>query len=375
MTFINGTVFTQDGTFQRCDFNTEDGLFSQIKTNCPKDINVVDLEGSLVIPGLVDIHTHGNNGFRFETATKSEFDVMTKYLATNGITTISASTTAIDAEVLLDSLRNISNYMEHIPSGHTQIRSISMEGPFMSPNKNGAMEKKNFILPQISLFHRFQEAAKGYIKMICVAPEVTGAIPFIEEISKNVNVSMGHTCANYQEACNAFEAGVTQINHLYNAMDSGNHRESSVLYAGAETDYVVAQLIADGIHIHPSVIKATFKLFCRDRVALISDSVQFCGLPDGIYPEKNRIVTVKDKRAMNENGTICGSTMNLFEGMKNLISYGIAIETAIKSVTETPAKALGLCDVGVIAVGKNADFVVCDTYFNINSVYINGNKI
>ena len=206
-----------------------------------------------------------------------------------------------------------------------------MEGPFISKHKKGAQDDTYIIPSDVELFHRFQRAAEGLVKFIAVAPEVEGALAFVDRVKDEAVVSLAHTNADYDEALAAFQRGASHAVHLFNAMPPFGHREPGVVGAVADSHHVTAELICDGIHIHPSVVRAAFKILGENRIILISDSMRAAGMPDGTYTLGGQAVQVTRGRAvLVSSGALAGSASNLMECMKTSVKeMGIPLETAV----------------------------------------------
>lgn len=257
----------------------------------------------------------------------------------------------------------------NLPKECAVIAGIHMEGPFLSEAKKGAQDSKYIIEPKIEMFKELNEACGNMIKIITMAPEADGGLEFIKEMSKTVQISLGHTNADYDLAKEAFSSGASRITHIYNAMPAFSHRAPSVVGAGCDNPNVFAEIISDGIHLHPSIIRATFKMFSDDRVVLISDGMMATGMENGTYELGGQKVTMKDKKAMLQDGTIAGSATNLFECMRKAVSFGIPLQSAIKCCTRTPAISIGEFDkMGSIEEGKLANIVIMDNDLNIVDV-------
>jgi N-acetylglucosamine-6-phosphate deacetylase len=254
------------------------------------------------------------------------------------------------------------------------IHGIYMEGPFFSKNKKGAQAEEHLKDPDIQLFNRLYKASGENIKICALAPELENSEEFINEVKNKVVLSLAHTDSDYQKALTSINLGVKNITHLYNAMSPFNHRSPGVIGAAFDSD-VTVELICDGIHVHPAVIRATFKTVGSDRVILVSDSMAACGMKDGYYKLGGQNIIVKNGKATLKNGTIAGSTTNLMECVKNCYMFGIPLEQAIKSATFNPAKLIGVDDkTGSIKVGKYADLVLIDKNFNVKGVFVKGEK-
>ena len=247
-----------------------------------------------------------------------------------------------------------------------------MEGPFFSEKKKGAQNGSYLKLPDIKAFQKLYDSSEGLIRIVDVAAELSGAETFTKHAATLCKVAIAHTDCTYDEAETVFDAGASHLTHLFNAMPGIHHRKPGPIGAGNERKGVTAELICDGLHVHPSAIRMAFKLF-PGRVCLISDALRCCGMPDGKYTLGGQEVFLKNGVARLADGTIAGSATNLYDCMKKAVEFGIPREQAVMSATIIPAAVVGCADkVGSIAAGKNADFVVCDEQLNPKSVYLNG---
>ena len=252
---------------------------------------------------------------------------------------------------------------------------INMEGPFFSEKKKGAQNASYLRLPDYAAFERLYNASEGLLRIADIAAELPGAVEFTEKASKLCTVSIAHTDCTYEEASAVFDAGASHLTHLYNAMPGIHHRKPGPIGAGSERENVVAELISDGYHIHPSAVRMAFRLF-PGRICLISDALRCCGMPDGQYTLGGQDVFLKGGVAKLADGTIAGSAANLYECMQRAVSFGIPAEQAILSATIIPAREIGQdAEIGSITVGKLADFVVCDAALNRSAVYLGGQAL
>lgn len=355
MIIKNGLVFQADGSFRKMDLFVKDHKLVASQEEVT-DQTVVDAEGLKVLPGLVDIHSHGAFGHDFSDADAQGLKTVLKYEKSNGITSYCPTSMTLP----LEELEKIFQTAHQVGEDEDQARivGINMEGPFLDVPKKGAHVEAYIRKPEGEFFDNCQKAANGLIKLVTLAPNVEGAQEFIKEYHDKVVISLGHTSADYNCAKEATEAGAHHVTHLYNAMQPLSHREPGLIGAAIDDKECVVELISDGIHIHPCVVRATFELF-PGRVALISDSMMATGMENGTYQLGGQEVTVKDGKATLANGTIAGSATNLYDCMRRAVSFGVPEEQAILAATAVPAKSIGVYDrVGSIEVGKEADLLL-----------------
>ena len=375
MVFKNANIFTEDFQFVRGGFTVENGRFGKVfEGDC--DCKGYDLGGAYVIPGLIDVHNHGNSNADFSDGSYEGVARMAAYLGANGVTSFAPASMTLPYDVLEKAFATAAKLHAEKPAGSSKLQGIQMEGPFFSEKKKGAQNGAYLRLPDYDAFEKLFNGCGGLVKIVDVAPELEGAEEFVAKASKLCTVSIAHTDSDYEHAKAAIDAGVTHLTHLYNAMPPIHHRKPGVIGAAAENKKVRAELICDGIHVHPSSIRMAFSLFGASRIVLISDALRCCGMPDGTYELGGQAVYLKGKTCTLADGTLAGSVTNLFDCMRNVISYGIAPEKAVRAATWNPACALGLeNEIGSIAPGKCADFVICDADLNRKAVYIDGELV
>ncbi|MGB8452622.1 MAG: N-acetylglucosamine-6-phosphate deacetylase [Anaerocolumna sp.] len=392
MLYKNAEVFI-DGKFQYADFEIENGRFSTVRSrigslNEESDINpssdknqstcepgmdpaaAWDCSGKRIIPGFIELHSHGCIGYDFTTAGSDGIEKMCGYYAKNGITSILATTMTIDYEIYKKAMQHIKEKMENQTNG-SRIIGINMEGPFLGADKKGAHDVRYLMPIDEEKYTELNELSGDNVRIIDLDPNLAGSIEFIKKHSKGKVISLAHTSCDYDLAAKAIDAGATHVTHLFNAMNGLHHRQPGLV--GAVSDFNVhAELICDGIHIHPAVIRLMYKV-APDKLILISDSMSAAGLDDGIYELGGQKVYVKEGKATLEDGTIAGSTTSIYKAFKNAIKFGIPVEHAILSATLIPARAIKAdLDIGSIAVGKKADFIIMDQDYNIEKVFRDG---
>ena len=369
MIIKNIQIYCEDKKFHFGDLAIEDGRFVD---TVKLATDVVDGNGAYAIPGLIDLHFHGCMGYDFCDGTLEAIQAIAEYEASVGVTSVAPATMTLPVETLEGILQTSASYGNVIGA---HLVGINMEGPFISKEKKGAQNALNIIPCNTEVLRRFQKAAKGLVKFIGIAPEYNDVIPFIQEVKEEVSVSLAHTNANYEQAKAAFDNGACHVVHLHNAMPAFSHREPGVVGAAFDSKHVMVEIICDGIHIHPSMVRATFEMFGADRVILISDSMRATGMADGRYTLGGQDVDVKENRAiLVSGGALAGSVTNLMDCMKIAIKdMGIPLEDAIGCATINPARALKIDDkYGSIASGKIANVVLLDKELNLQKVIING---
>ncbi|NLU23315.1 MAG: N-acetylglucosamine-6-phosphate deacetylase [Clostridiales bacterium] len=375
MLYQNALLFTGDFRFIKGSFETENGKFTKVYEGVTSQ-NGVNLGGALVLPGLIDVHNHGNSGADFSDGDGDGLLKMAAYLGRCGVTSFAPASMTLPYEVLGRAFATAQDLYQQRPAGHAKLLGIQMEGPFFSPAKKGAQNGDYLRVPDFEAFYKLYAACDGLIRIVDIAPELPGALDFIKRAKSLCTVSIAHTDASYEQAKAAIDAGASHVTHLYNAMPPLHHRKPGVIGAAAENSAVRAELICDGMHVHPSAVRLAFSLFGGERMVLISDALRCCGMEEGTYDLGGQQVEMKDGVCKLPDGTLAGSVTHLFDCMKNAISFGVPAADAIRAATYNPACALGVEDrVGSIEVGKDADFVICSPLYERLAVYIDGEKV
>ena len=374
--FVPGVVVTRDGRIH-------DVLLGEdISVNASEEEPVLDGEGSFCFPGMIDLHFHGCKGYDFCDGTKEAVEEIAKYEASIGVTAIAPATMTLPVDELCDILANGAAYRAEQQNKSVKkeadLVGVNMEGPFISEAKKGAQDARNIIPCDTAVYRKFQEAADGLVKFIGIAPEEGDAVSFIEDVKGEVSVSLAHTNADYETAKKAFDAGADHAVHLYNAMPAFTHREPGVVGAVADSEHVMAEIICDGVHIHPATVRTTFKMMGEDRMILISDSMRAAGMPVGQYTLGGQDVNVKGNKAtMVLDGALAGSVTTLPDCVRTVVKeMGISLETAIACATINPARSLGIDALyGSVEQGKKADLVLWDEKLQLVHVMKDGEVI
>lgn len=370
MIIKNAFVFSENNQFEKNHIYIQG---ERICHSVDPDAETIEAEGLYAIPGLTDIHFHGCVGYDFCDGTTEATRAIANYESSCGVTNISPATMTLGHEELTKIFTNAAAYENN--EGASLV-GINMEGPYLNREKKGAQNGAYLKQPDLEHFRTMQDLSGGLIKLVAIAPEEEGAMEFISTVKDEVVVSVAHTTADYKTAMKAFKCGASNVTHLYNAMPPFSHRDPGVIGAALDSEHVKVELICDGVHIAPSVVRATFKMFGDDRIILISDSMMATGLENGEYSLGGQKVFVTGNKATLSNGTIAGSTTNLMDCMKTAVSMGIPLESAVKCAAVNPAKQIGIYnEYGSITPGKYANIVLLNPDLSINKVILRGKTL
>lgn len=377
--FRKGSIVIQNGKFAGIYTEDMEDMTEYVRTGHMdsegKDEKVIDGSNCYALPGLIDLHFHGCTGYDFCDGTKEAIEEIAKYEASVGVTAIAPATMTLPVKELVRILSVAADYKKESHEG-ADLVGINMEGPFISEEKKGAQDERHIISCDEAVCEKFLRASEGLVKFVGVAPEQSeNAVEFIHRMKDKVKISLAHTNADYDTAKAAFAAGACHAVHLYNAMPPFTHRSPGVVGAVSDSPHVNAELICDGVHIHPSIVRATFQMLGAERMILISDSMRATGMPDGRYTLGGLEVDVTGNRAvLASNGALAGSATNLMDCMRTAVKeMGIPLETAAACVTMNPAKALGIYnEYGSISVGKKGNVVLLDEELNLKMVVKDG---
>ena len=374
MIIKNALIYTPRHTFEKGSILIREGRIVPFGT--PEEgEEVLDAEGLYALPGLVDIHFHGAMGKDFCDGTEEAIQTLADFEASKGVLAICPATMTFSEEILNGVMDAAA---AHKNGKGADLVGINMEGPFISPKKVGAQNPEYVHTADIEMFRRLQKRANGLIKLVDVAPEEPGALDFIRACRDEVRISIAHTCTDYDTAIAAFEAGATHMTHLYNAMPGITHRAPGPIIAALEKGAEV-ELITDNVHIHPAMVRFTFRTFGDDHTILIADSMMACGLPDGQYSLGGQAVTVEGRRATltEQPGTIAGSATCLYDCMKVAVrEMNVPLESAARAASENPARSIGIdADYGSLAAGRYGNVILADADLNIQAVIQKGTRI
>ena len=371
MRITGGQVFDLHEGFVRRDVCFDGRLLSSSSA----DGKTYDASGCYVIPGLTDLHFHGCMGKDFSDADPEGLEIMARYELSQGVTQICPAGMTLLEEQLTKVCQVAAAHRDANKPG-AELCGINLEGPFLSTAKKGAQKADWIHAPDVDMFRRLMAASKGLVKLVSIAPEEPGAMEFIEAVEGEVTVSIAHTTADYDTAMEAFGLGARQVTHLFNAMPPFSHRAPGVVGAALDTPICNVELICDGVHIHPSVVRATFKMFGPKRVILVSDTMRAAGMPDGDYTLGGQPVKVKGKYATLADGTLAGSVTNLMNCMRTAVSFGIPLEDAVWAAAVNPARAIGIFSrMGSLEPGKRANVVVLDQNLELKDVFFRGELV
>ena len=372
MRYENGWIFA-DGRFVRGGFSVENGRFAHVLEDVPGPAE--DLDGALVIPGLVDIHVHGCAGADFSDGDYAGLVRMARYLARRGVTSFAPASMTLPYDALDKAFHAAARLRREGLADGARLMGIQMEGPFLSREKRGSQNPAYLRLPDWDRFLQLYDAAEGLLRIVDVAPELPGAVEFTRRASEKCRVSVAHTAAGYDQAAAVFDAGATHLTHLFNAMSGIHHRHPGSIGAASERENVTAELICDGIHVHPSAVRMAFRLF-PGRICLISDALRCCGMADGSYSLGGQEILLSGGVARLTGGAIAGSAADLYQCMRRAVSFGIPREQAVWAATALPARVIGReSETGAIADGRAADFVICGGELEPEAVYLGGKRL
>jgi N-acetylglucosamine-6-phosphate deacetylase len=363
----NGRIVSSLGV-KACDLWIENGRICEEKQNADKTVDVL---GAYLLPGFIDIHTHGSSGVNYSKA--ENFSAALEFCAGQGVTTVVPTIGVRPLDELIASIKNAVSEKNKLKSG-ARIAGIHLEGPFVNEKKKGAMATPDIPCTKEN-FLKLTDAAEGNIRVMTIAPERENAYEVISEgASLGIRMSVGHTDADFQTVKLGIDAGISGATHTFNAMRQYDHREPGVLGAVLTDSRVSCEVICDLVHLHFSTIELIKLCKGVGNMILVSDSGMITGLGDGEYLVDGKLRIVKDKVARNENGNLAGSCYTMTDSARKMLSCGFTLCDIVAMCAENPAKAIGMSEIGSLEVGKSADIIVCDKELNVGSVYVRGER-
>ncbi|MEH7107690.1 N-acetylglucosamine-6-phosphate deacetylase [Bacillus sp. JJ1764] len=367
-------IYTEDQTIEKGYIKVENQKIMEMGSiaNLTNEdgLKVIEVpEYFHAVPGFIDVHIHGVNGADTMDATTEAIDTMATSLPREGTTSFLATTMTQEAAKIEAAIVNASNYIARQPTnGVAEVVGIHLEGPFVNPKMAGAQPVQHITEPDLTLFKKWETLSNDTIRLVTIAPEQPGGLELIRYLKeKGIIASIGHTNATYEDVGRAIEAGANHVTHLFNQMRGLHHREPGVVGAAFLRKELVAELIVDGIHVHPEMVKLAYLQKQSEGLILITDSMRAKCMKNGQYDLGGQEVTVKDGKATLADGTLAGSILTLGHGVRNMMTYsGCSLHEVIKMASVNPAKQLKMYDrKGSLTVGKDADIVILDKQMEV----------
>ncbi len=368
MLIKNAFVYTTNYDFRKMDVLVEDGKIAEISESINSDCESFDASGAHLIPGFINIHVHGAIGYDVMETTPDALEKVSVFFMQDGVTSYLPTTVAAPYDETVAAVKQFAAYMK-TPHEGAEVLGVNIEGPYLNMNFRGAHAPQFLAAPSNFSIDGIMEAADGQIKVITLAPEVEGAVEFVKAYKEQFKISLGHGGNDYDKCVAAFEAGATQVTHLFNTMPPIHHRNKGLIHAAFEAG-VYAELICDNVHVDKSVVLMAIKMFGVDKICVITDGVHATGHQDGRYSFAGAPFTVVNGVAKNDEGNLVGGTATMLQCVKNLVKWGISLEDAVRMATANPADAIGVADKkGRIDIGMDADLVLLDNELNVKKVW------
>ncbi len=372
----NASVLT-GGKFARGNMIIEDGIITEpCSASCPPDADIIDAAGRQLVPGVIDIHTHGGVGVDFNHVQAQDVAKAAAFFASQGVTSFLPAVMTDDPDVMCERLAAVAE--AKYDRNCTAVRGIHLEGPFLSPAYKGAMPERFLRLPDYELFSRFQKAARGLIRIVTLAPELEGAAELTRRLTAGgVRVSVGHSGASYEETAACIRAGAASTTHTMNGMKLLHMHDPAILTAVLESD-IFCEMICDGFHLHPPVIRLLLKTKGADKMIPVTDSIMAAGCPDGsYYLGVNKVKVENGDAKLADTGTRAGSTLTMIRAVRNLLKFTeLPRETVFTMVSQNPARLLGIYgNTGSLDAGKQADMVLLSGDTEIDTVFCRGRPV
>ncbi|PLS05352.1 N-acetylglucosamine-6-phosphate deacetylase [Neobacillus cucumis] len=373
----NARVYTPDAVIERSSVvvNNEGKIEEAgVCENSSTYDRIIDAEGLLLLPGFIDIHIHGGNGYSVMDGTYEALSGVSTYHAKHGTTSFLATTTTGTREAIIKALNCAADSMEKGVPG-AEIIGIHLEGPYLNLKRCGAQSKEEIRPSNLIELKEFLEAGNGQLKLATIAPEIENGMMALQFLKDNgVTVSIGHSDATFEQVKEAVKKGASQTTHHFNGMSPVHHREPGVAGAGLIMNEITPEIISDGIHVHPAIVKLLFDTKGPSNICAITDAVACAGLPEGEYGD----VVMKEGQVMLKDGSsLAGSTLTMINAFKNILTFtGYSIEAILPSFTLVPARQIHMGhQKGSIEAGKDADFLLVDSELTILSTFVKGKEV
>ncbi|MGX4585925.1 N-acetylglucosamine-6-phosphate deacetylase [Paenibacillus chitinolyticus] len=371
-------VIQEDNSTQSVTLWIRNGIIERIESSLASlpegEYEYMDGQGRLLIPGMIDVHIHGANGFDMMDGSETSIQEVSRACAATGCTSFLATSVSSTIEDLIAMIRSVKRVAGHEVGA--KIAGLHLEGPYLNPKRKGMQNERFLRHPDLAEMKEIFDEADGLIKMVTIAPELPGGMELISFLKETgVIIAVAHSDATYEEAKQAFGAGASHVTHCFNGMRPIHHRDPGLVVAAFEEEHVSLQAIVDGIHLHPAIVRMMHRLKGPDGMVLITDALQAMGLGDGKYMFGGHPVTVSEGVARLEDGTLASSTVTMNEALRLTVDTGISLTDAVKMASSSPARLLGLANKGKISAGFDADLVLLDEQFQVQWTMIKGSIV
>jgi N-acetylglucosamine-6-phosphate deacetylase len=374
----NGRIFDNKRGFIKGDLLVSNRLICEISPAIEADAcEIIDAAGLYVLPGFIDIHTHGVNGLDVMSSSYEVLDKMSLSYATKGVTAFLPATTTAPLLKIVETLEEVGSAVKRGTSG-ARLLGANLEGPFINRKYKGAQPEEYIIYPSPELIESLISKSDNSIRIITLAPELDCAIDIIRDFrGRGITFSAGHCGLNYNSSVQAFRSGVSHITHIFNSMPGIHQREPGLVGAALDDDDVTVEVIPDGIHVYGPIVRMIYKCKSADRMAIVTDSSMAAGLADGEYVFGGRRILVKGNESRLDNGALSGSTLTMCDAVRNCVDmFGIPLEDAVKMATATPASIINIQDrKGSLTPGKDADITIMNDMYDVKMTIVEGKTV
>ncbi|MBS4204506.1 N-acetylglucosamine-6-phosphate deacetylase [Lederbergia citrea] len=357
------TIWIEDGQIQKID--------AHVPPSISDDYEVIDANGHLLIPGMIDVHIHGANGHDMMDGTEESIMEVSRTCALTGCTSFLVTSVTSSIDDLMRLIHNVKQVIGKEPGA--KIAGIHLEGPYLNVKRKGMQNEKYLRHPNIEEMKAILTEAGSLIKMVTIAPELPGGLEMVQFLKeRGIIVSLAHSDATYEEAKQAFATGASHVTHCFNGMRPIHHRDPGIVVAAFEDPQVSLQAIVDNIHLHPAVVRLMHRIKGAEGMVLITDALQAMYMGDGEYEFGGHQVTVSNGEARLADGTLASSTVTMNEALRKTVESGIPLTDAVYMASTTPANILGLHKKGKIQEQTDADLVLIDTDYQVEWTMIGG---